>query len=74
MEVSLDVLCSSLGGLLQVDCDEHKSLCSKYGVSGYPTIQWFPKGSLEPKKYVYAFMVIVLPIFVIVVIFCFVIV
>ncbi|KAH1203474.1 putative protein disulfide-isomerase A6 [Glycine max] len=34
-----------------VDCDEHKSLCSKYGVSGYPTIQWFPKGSLEPKKY-----------------------
>ncbi|CAJ1969899.1 unnamed protein product [Sphenostylis stenocarpa] len=35
----------------KVDCDEHKSLCSKYGVSGYPTIQWFPKGSLEPKKY-----------------------
>ncbi|CAI9768919.1 unnamed protein product [Fraxinus pennsylvanica] len=34
----------------KVDCDEHKSLCSKYGVSGYPTIQWFPKGSLEPKK------------------------
>ncbi|WVY97264.1 hypothetical protein V8G54_029415 [Vigna mungo] len=35
----------------KVDCDEHKSLCSKYGVSGYPTLQWFPKGSLEPKKY-----------------------
>ncbi|KAK6941061.1 Thioredoxin domain [Dillenia turbinata] len=35
----------------KVDCDEHKSLCSKYGVAGYPTIQWFPKGSLEPKKY-----------------------
>uniref|UniRef100_A0A5B6ZKJ1 protein disulfide-isomerase n=1 Tax=Davidia involucrata TaxID=16924 RepID=A0A5B6ZKJ1_DAVIN len=35
----------------KVDCDEQKSLCSKYGVSGYPTIQWFPKGSLEPKKY-----------------------
>jgi thioredoxin-like negative regulator of GroEL len=35
---------------VQVDCDEHKSVCSKYGVSGYPTIQWFPKGSLEPKK------------------------
>ncbi|KAK4402141.1 putative protein disulfide-isomerase A6 [Sesamum angolense] len=33
----------------KVDCDEHKSLCSKYGVSGYPTIQWFPKGSLEPR-------------------------
>ncbi|KAF5208039.1 disulfide isomerase-like 2-2 [Thalictrum thalictroides] len=35
----------------KVDCDEHKSVCSKYGVSGYPTIQWFPKGSFEPKKY-----------------------
>ncbi|XP_073292481.1 protein disulfide-isomerase like 2-1-like [Primulina huaijiensis] len=35
----------------KVDCDEHKILCSKYGVSGYPTIQWFPKRSLEPKKY-----------------------
>ncbi|KAK4476726.1 hypothetical protein RD792_015886 [Penstemon davidsonii] len=35
----------------KVDCDEHKSICSKYGVSGYPTLQWFPKGSLEPKKY-----------------------
>lgn len=35
----------------KVDCDEHKSICTKYGVSGYPTIQWFPQGSLEPKKY-----------------------
>ncbi|KAF5741541.1 putative protein disulfide isomerase [Tripterygium wilfordii] len=35
----------------KVDCDEHKSLCSKYGVSGYPTLQWFPKGTMEPKKY-----------------------
>ncbi|XP_059313279.1 probable protein disulfide-isomerase A6 [Lycium ferocissimum] len=37
--------------IAKVDCDEHKSVCSKYGVQGYPTIQWFPKGSLEPKKY-----------------------
>ncbi|KAA3458885.1 putative protein disulfide-isomerase A6 [Gossypium australe] len=36
----------------KVDCDEHKSVCTKYDVQGYPTIQWFPKGSLEPKKYV----------------------
>jgi protein disulfide-isomerase A6 len=35
----------------KVDCDEHKSVCSKYDVSGYPTLKWFPKGSLEPKKY-----------------------
>ncbi|KAF7804902.1 putative protein disulfide-isomerase A6 [Senna tora] len=35
----------------KVDCDEHKSLCNKYGVSGYPTILWFAKGSLEPKRY-----------------------
>lgn len=35
----------------KVDCDSHKDLCSKYGVTGYPTIQWFPKGSLEAKKY-----------------------
>ncbi|KAE8685187.1 putative protein disulfide-isomerase A6 [Hibiscus syriacus] len=35
----------------KVDCDEHKSVCSKYGVQGYPTIQWLPKGSLEPKKF-----------------------
>ncbi|PSS28856.1 Protein like [Actinidia chinensis var. chinensis] len=25
----------------KVDCDENKSICSKYGVSGYPTIQWY---------------------------------
>ncbi|WCJ43032.1 Protein disulfide isomerase-like 2-2 [Euphorbia peplus] len=35
----------------KVDCDAHKSLCSKYDVSGYPTLKWFPKGTLEPKKY-----------------------
>lgn len=37
--------------IAKVDCDEHKGVCGKYGVSGYPTIKWFPKGSLEPKKY-----------------------
>ncbi|KAI5056425.1 hypothetical protein GOP47_0028732 [Adiantum capillus-veneris] len=37
--------------IAKVDCDEHKSVCSNYGVSGFPTIKWFPKGSLEPKDY-----------------------
>ncbi|KAL9248189.1 hypothetical protein vseg_021541 [Gypsophila vaccaria] len=35
----------------KVDCDDQKELCKKYDVSGYPTLKWFPKGSLEPKKY-----------------------
>ncbi|KAH9568097.1 hypothetical protein CY35_03G059800 [Sphagnum magellanicum] len=26
-------------------------LIAKYGVTGFPTIKWFPKGSLEPKDY-----------------------
>ncbi|KAH1081209.1 hypothetical protein J1N35_020970 [Gossypium stocksii] len=36
---------------LGTNCDEHKSVCGKYGVEGYQTIKWFPKGSLEPKQY-----------------------
>jgi len=35
----------------KVDCDEHKSLCSKQGVSGYPTLKWFPKGSTKADSY-----------------------
>ncbi|CAM6034959.1 unnamed protein product [Sphagnum compactum] len=37
--------------IAKVDCDDHKPLCSKFGVTGFPTIKWFPKGSLEPKDY-----------------------
>lgn len=37
--------------IAKVDYDEHKCLCSKYGVSSFPTLKWFPKGSLEPKDY-----------------------
>jgi len=45
--------CFNLCIVVKVDCDEQKSVCTKYGVSGYPTIQWFPKGSLEPQKYAF---------------------
>ncbi|XP_074382100.1 protein disulfide isomerase-like 2-2 [Apium graveolens] len=34
-----------------VDCDEQKETCNIFGVPRYPTIQWFPIGSLEPKLY-----------------------
>ncbi|KAF3784075.1 disulfide isomerase-like 2-1 protein [Nymphaea thermarum] len=27
-----------------VDRNEHKSICSKCGFAGYPTIKWFPHG------------------------------
>jgi protein disulfide-isomerase A6 len=37
--------------IAKVDCDDHKPLCSKFGVTGFPIIKWFPKGSLEPKDY-----------------------
>ncbi|KAL4370257.1 hypothetical protein S83_018368 [Arachis hypogaea] len=37
--------------IAKVDCDADKSICSKYGVSVYPTIKWFPQGSLEPMLY-----------------------
>ncbi|KAG0475705.1 hypothetical protein HPP92_015391 [Vanilla planifolia] len=35
----------------KVDCEDQKTLCKKYGIQGYPTILWFPKGSLESKEY-----------------------
>jgi protein disulfide-isomerase-like protein len=37
--------------IAKVDADKHKSLGSKFGVSGFPTIKWFPAGSTEPEDY-----------------------
>ena len=37
--------------IAKVDADAHKSLGEKFGVKGFPTIKWFPKGSTEPSDY-----------------------
>jgi thiol-disulfide isomerase/thioredoxin len=34
-----------------VDADQHKELGSKYGVSGFPTLKWFPADGGEPETY-----------------------
>eukprot|EP01065_Artemidia_motanka_P021229 TRINITY_DN2535_c2_g1_i2.p1 TRINITY_DN2535_c2_g1~~TRINITY_DN2535_c2_g1_i2.p1 ORF type:complete len:168 (+),score=54.12 TRINITY_DN2535_c2_g1_i2:78-506(+) len=36
---------SATVSLLDIDCDEHHGLCSKYGVHGYPTLKYFVKGN-----------------------------
>jgi len=37
--------------IAKVDADAEKSLASRFGVSGFPTLKWFPKGSLTPEDY-----------------------
>lgn len=37
--------------IAKVDADNHKSLGSKFGVKGFPTLKWFPKGSTSPEDY-----------------------
>jgi protein disulfide-isomerase-like protein len=37
--------------IAKVDADAHKDLASTYGVSGFPTIKWFPAGSTSPTDY-----------------------
>ena len=38
-------------GIYTVDATENAELGSKYDVSGYPTLKWFPPGSSEPEDY-----------------------
>jgi protein disulfide-isomerase A6 len=35
----------------KVDADKHKELGSRFGVSGFPTLKFFPKGSKTPEDY-----------------------
>jgi protein disulfide-isomerase A6 len=35
--------------IAKVDADAHKDLGSRFGVSGFPTIKYFPKGSTTPE-------------------------
>ena len=35
--------------LAKVNADDERELGEKYGVTGFPTIKWFPKGKTDPK-------------------------
>jgi len=37
--------------IASVDADSHRELGSKYGVTGFPTLKFFPKGSTNPVEY-----------------------
>ncbi len=44
-------LFSSAIKLAAVDATEAGALADEYGVKGYPTIKYFPKGSMTPEDY-----------------------
>jgi protein disulfide-isomerase A6 len=37
--------------IAKVDADKHKDLGSRFGVKGFPTLKFFPKGSTTPEDY-----------------------
>jgi len=37
--------------IASVNCDEYRELGQRFGVTGFPTLKWFPAGSLEPEAY-----------------------
>jgi protein disulfide-isomerase A6 len=37
--------------IAKVDADAHREIGSRFGVSGFPTLKFFPKGSTKPKDY-----------------------
>ena len=38
--------------IAKVDADADRTLGGRFGVKGFPTIKFFPKGSTEPEEYV----------------------
>ncbi len=34
-----------------MDADKHRDLGGRFGVTGFPTLKWFPAGSKEPEAY-----------------------
>ena len=36
--------------IAKVDADAHKSLGGRFGVRGFPTLKFFPKGSTTPEE------------------------
>ncbi|KAI9224193.1 thioredoxin-like protein [Blastocladiella britannica] len=37
--------------IAKVNADTHRELGSRFGVQGFPTLKWFPKGSTTPEEY-----------------------
>jgi protein disulfide-isomerase A6 len=37
--------------LIAIDATEAPKLSQQYGIQGYPTLKWFPKGSNDPEDY-----------------------
>lgn len=37
--------------IAKVDCTEEEDIASRYEISGYPTLKFFPPGSAEPENY-----------------------
>lgn len=37
--------------IAKVDADAEKALATRFGVTGFPTLKYFPKGSTKPEDY-----------------------
>ena len=37
--------------IAEVDADKHRELGTRFGITGFPTMKWFPKGSTKAEDY-----------------------